>query len=276
MRRCSTACSRRSARPANPFRLDAEERAPQFACADRKKWYDPANLPVAFGSSTSTPPSAAVLFDLDGVLLDSEPLYTEATQAVVGRFGRTFDWTVKAEIIGRSSLEGARYTIEALSLPLSPEEYLAERAEHLDRLFANVPLMPGAAELVQKLHDLRVPIAVATSSTRRLFVQKTAPHAFFSRFDAVVCGDDPRVRALKPAPDIFLVAAGELGVAPERCLVIEDSLAGVAAARAAGARVVAMPDPNVDAARYTEATRVLRSLSELELAEFGLAERRSA
>ncbi len=217
--------------------------------------------------------TAAVLFDLDGVLLDSEPLYTEATQAVVSRFGKCFDWSVKCEIIGRSSLEGAVYTIEALSLPLSPEEYLAERAVHLDRLFANVPLMPGAADLVGRLVELGVPIAVATSSTRALFLQKTAPHGWFSRFDAVVCGDDPRVRALKPAPDIFLVAASELGVAPERCLVIEDSLAGVAAARAAGARVVAVPDPNVDARRYTEATRVLGSLAELDLAEFGLAQR---
>lgn len=229
---------------------------------------------MAFGSSIT--PTSAVLFDLDGVLIDSEPLYTQATQAVVSRFGKIFDWSVKSEIIGRSSLEGAVYTIEALALPMSPEEYLAERAVHLDRLFDDVPLMPGAAELVQRLDELGVPIAVATSSTRRLFLQKTAPHAFFSRFDAVVCGDDPRVKALKPAPDIFLVAASELGVAPEACLVIEDSLAGVAAARAAGARVVAVPDPNVDARRYTEATRVLTSLRELDLAEFGLSERRSA
>ena len=229
---------------------------------------------MAFGSS-SHPPSVAVLFDLDGVLIDSEPLYTQATQAVVGRFGKVFDWSVKSEIIGRSSLEGAVYTIEALALPLSPEEYLAERGVHLDRLFDNVPLMPGAAELVQRLDDLGVPIAVATSSARRLFLQKTAPHAFFSRFDAVVCGDDPRVRALKPAPDIFLVAAGELGVAPEQCLVIEDSLAGVAAARAAGARVVAVPDPHVDAKRYTQADRVLANLGQLDLAEFGLSAARA-
>lgn len=229
---------------------------------------------MAFGSSS--PPASAVLFDLDGVLIDSEPLYTEATQAVVGRFGKVFDWSVKSEIIGRSSLEGAIYTIAALALPLSPEEYLAERGVHLDRLFANVPLMPGAAELVQKLDELGVPIAVATSSTRRLYLQKTAPHACFSRFDAVVCGDDPRVRALKPAPDIFLVAASELGVDPARCLVVEDSLAGVAAARAAGARVVAVPDPNVDASRYTQADRVLTSLNELDLAEFGLSERRAS
>lgn len=224
---------------------------------------------MAFGSS-SHPPSLAVLFDLDGVLIDSEPLYTEATQAVVGRFGKVFDWSVKSEIIGRSSLEGALYTIAALSLPLSPEDYLEQRGVHLDRLFANVPLMPGAAELVQQLDQLGVPIAVATSSTRPLFLQKTAPHAFFSRFHAVVCGDDPRVRALKPAPDIFLVAAAELGVAAERCLVVEDSLAGVAAARAAGARVVAVPDPHVDASRYTQADRVLASLRQLDLAEFGL------
>lgn len=226
-------------------------------------------------SDDNRTPLAAVLFDLDGVLLDSEPLYTEATQAVVGRFGKVFDWSVKAEIIGRSSLEGARHTIDALSLPLSPEEYLEERGVHLDRLFANVPLMRGAQELVTTLLDRGIPIAVATSSTRPLFLQKTAPHAFFGRFDAVVCGDDPRVKALKPAPDIFLVAAAELSVSPERCLVIEDSLAGVSAARRAGARVIAVPDPNVDAKRYHEAECVLRSLDELDLTALGLNRRRA-
>jgi pseudouridine-5'-monophosphatase len=226
-------------------------------------------------SDENRSPLAAVLFDLDGVLLDSEPLYTEATQAVVGRFGKVFDWSVKGEIIGRSSLEGARYTIDALSLPLSPEEYLAERGAHLDRLFTNVPLMPGAKELVQELLDRGIPIAVATSSTRRLFLQKTLPHPFFGRFDAVVCGDDPRVKALKPAPDIFLVAAAELSVSPERCLVIEDSLAGVSAAKKAGARVIAVPDPNVDAKRYHEAERVLSSLMEIDLTELGLTGRRA-
>lgn len=204
----------------------------------------------------------AVIFDLDGVLLDTEPLYTQATQAVVGEWGKVFDWSVKADMIGRAALDGARYLVERLALPITPEEYIARSEPRLEALFENVAAMPGAEALVTSLAGRR-PIAVATSSVRRLYEIKVAPHPWFARFDAIVAGDDARVRALKPAPDIFLVAAERLGVDPAECVVIEDALAGVQAARAAGMRVIAMPDAHVDRARYAAADVIAASLDEV-------------
>lgn len=89
-------------------------------------------------------------------------------------------------------------------------------------------------------------------------------------FDCVVLGDDPEVHEGKPAPDVFLVVARRLGVAPEKCLVFEDSPAGIAAARRAGMHAVAVPDPNMSAAAYEQADQVLRSLEEFDPAAWGL------
>lgn len=211
-----------------------------------------------------------VIFDLDGVLLDTEPLYTRATQEVVDEFGVVFDWSVKAGMIGRSDLEGARHLVRSLGIALEPEEYLRRRKPILDRLFLSAQEMPGARALVQELRSRGVPLGVATSSAEHQFRLKTAHHDWFEGFAAVVCGDDPRVAAPKPAPDIFLVTAVALGAAPERCLVFEDSLSGVAAARAAGMRVVALPDPAVDAGLFSDADLVVRSFAELDLDALGV------
>jgi pseudouridine 5'-phosphatase len=211
-----------------------------------------------------------VIFDLDGVLLDTEPLYTRATQEIVAEWGKLFDWSIKGDMIGRSALDGARYLVDALELPVRPEEYLARRKPLLDALFPTAEPIAGARELVELLFDRGVPLAVATSSDSYQYRLKTTRHGWFSRFRAVVCGDDPRVGRLKPSPDIFLIAAREVGAEPARCLVFEDSLAGVAAARAAGMPVVALPDPNMDASRYQDADLVLASYAELELADLGL------
>ncbi len=211
-----------------------------------------------------------VIFDLDGVLLDTEPLYTQATQEVVDEFGVVFDWSVKSGMIGRSDLEGARHLVRSLGIALEPEEYLRRRKPILDRLFATAAEMPGARALVERLRERGVPLGVATSSAQYQYRLKTAHHDWFGAFSAVVCGDDPRVAAPKPAPDIFLVTARELGAEPARCVVFEDSLSGVAAARAAGMLVVALPDPAVDAAQFSAAHRVARRFDELDLDELGL------
>ena len=210
-------------------------------------------------------PARHVIFDLDGVLLDTEPLYTRATQAVIDEYGKVFDWAVKGDMIGKSSLEGARYLVQRLNLPISAEAYLARRAPLLDRMFPEVDELPGARAFVEALARRDVPMAVATSGERALTELKLTRHgAWFSAFRAIVHGDDPRVGALKPAPDIFLVAASELDADPASCLVFEDSLAGVAAARAAGMQVVALPDPEMDASRYSDAYVVVSGWAALD------------
>jgi pseudouridine-5'-monophosphatase len=215
---------------------------------------------VASSAAPSLAGIDAVIFDMDGVLLDTEKLYTQATQEILAPYGKQFDWATKARMMGRAPLVSAQVLIEATELPLSPEEFLAAKKPLLERLFPTCEPMPGAIELVERLSQRGMPLAVATSSERHYFEAKTRHHPWFSSFRVVVCGSDPEVGRHKPAPDIFLVAAERLGVRPESCLVFEDSVAGVEAARAAGMKVAAVPAPQADKNHYELAHYVLATL----------------
>lgn len=208
---------------------------------------------------------------MDGVLLDTEVFYTRVTQQIVGRYGKTFDWSLKSNMVGRPSIESARYLVEALALPMRPEEYLEEREAELVRWMPGAVAMPGAEELTRDLARGGFRLAVATSSSRHFFELKTTRHRawFESAFAAVIVGDDARVGRGKPAPDIFLCAAAALGAEPSACAVVEDSPVGVEAARAAGMQVVAVPYPGMDPARLADADLLASSLVELSPATFG-------
>jgi pseudouridine-5'-monophosphatase len=207
-----------------------------------------------------------VIFDMDGVLLDTERIYTEATQRIVGRFGKTYDWSIKGNMIGRPAIDSARYLVDALSLPITPEAYLEEREVLFEDLMPTAQAMPGARALTSALGARGIPMGVATSSSRAMYDLKTTHHRpWFASFAAIVLGDDPRVWRGKPAPDIFLVAAESLAAAPSSCVVIEDAPVGVQAARAAGMRVVAVPDQGMDRARFGEADLVVASLADLDV-----------
>jgi pseudouridine-5'-monophosphatase len=222
-----------------------------------------------FAMTLGRPPRYAI-FDLDGVLLDTEPLYTEAVAGVAARFGKVYDWSVKAECIGRGTLEAASIIVTALALPLTPLELIQERDRILVGLFATARAMPGAEAFTRALGRRGVPMAIATSTETRLYDTKAAPHRIWlSRFDAVVCGDDARVDRPKPAPDIFLAAASALGAEPAECVVFEDSPFGMTGALAAGMRVVALPDPAMDRARYVGAHVIAAGFSELALETLG-------
>jgi pseudouridine 5'-phosphatase len=219
-------------------------------------------------------PVRHIIFDLDGVLLDTEPLYTQATAAVAARFGKRYDWTVKSECIGRGTFEAARIIVDALALPLLPEELVRERDLTLVGLLGSAPPLPGARAFTDALSTRGVPLAIATSTESRLFSIKAAAHRdWLSIFGAVVCGDDPRVRRPKPGPDIFLAAADDLAAAPDDCLVFEDSPFGVEAARAAGMQVIALPDPAMDPARYRGADLVVSGFNQLTLTMLALEDR---
>jgi len=215
-------------------------------------------------------PARGVIFYLDGVLLDTEHFYTEVTDEICRVYGKRYDWSIKRHMIGRPSIESARYLVDALSLPISPEEYLERRAIRLDEMFPLSDGIPGAEALTRVLAARRIPIAVATSSERHLFERKTLKHGdWFSLFDSVVVGDDPRVKKGKPAPDVFLVAAAELGLRPADCVVFEDAPAGLAAAHAAGMQVVAIPDPGMDRAPYASADLVIDTYAEVVPEDLG-------
>jgi pseudouridine-5'-monophosphatase len=215
-----------------------------------------------------------VLFDLDGTLLDSEALYTEATQIVCDRYAASFSIELKRKIMGGDSREGAITVIEALGLPLTPEAYLAAREIELTRLMPGIAAMPGADALVARLAAERVPCCIATSGHRPITDTKLAQHPFLRALGPIVCGDDARVKRGKPAPDIFLVAAHELGVAAERCVVVEDTVNGVRAGVAAGMRTIAVVDPRFGfmPEHFPGAARTVSSLNELTHEVLGLAE----
>jgi pseudouridine-5'-monophosphatase len=214
-------------------------------------------------------PVSHVIFDLDGVLLDTERLYTQATQAVLDTFGKRYTWEAKQHMMGRSELVSAQILIDWFEIPLSPSEYLERRNEVLYRLIDDCEPLEGAPELVALLDQQQVPMAVATSSRRVVFERKTARHDWLEPIGEIVCGDDPEVGAFKPAPDIFLVAAKRLGAEPSRCVVFEDSPAGMAAGVAAGMQVVAVADPSLEASVFDGAEFVVRGYDELRLEDLG-------
>jgi HAD superfamily hydrolase (TIGR01509 family) len=212
-----------------------------------------------------------IIFDNDGLLLDTEPFYTKAHQAVAARFGKVFDWTVKSKMIGLRAEDSAGVMIRTLQLPLSVPEYLEARKQMLNELFPQAEPLPGAVRLSRHLHKIGIPMAVATSSDRHHFELKLTKHQeWFRIFKCIVKGDDPEIKNGKPAPDIFLLAARRMQASPENCLVFEDSPAGVAAARAAGMYVVAVPDPHMDDAVYDQAHQIIRNLNDVDLASWGL------
>jgi HAD superfamily hydrolase (TIGR01509 family) len=212
-----------------------------------------------------------VIYDMDGLLLDTEPFYTQVTQKIVERYGKTFDWSLKSQMIGKKAIDAAAILTAAMALPMTPMQYLREREAMLEELLPQAQPKPGAIRLTHHLHACGILQAVATSSDRRLYSIKTSRHSeWFAIFDIIVTGDDPSVAEGKPAPDIYRVAAARLQAEPNRCLVFEDAPAGVAAALAAGLHVVAVPDPGMDPDQLAAAHQVLPSLNEFNPTEWGL------
>jgi HAD superfamily hydrolase (TIGR01509 family) len=206
-----------------------------------------------------------VIYDLDGLLLDTEPLHALMIEKVVSRYGKVFDRSLQSKFSGRTALDSARMVIEMLELPVTAEAFLEEREIFLAQLLPQAEPLSGVVRLIQHLHQHRIPQAVASSSSRRSFRLKTTNHQeWFDLFDCIVLGDDPALKRGKPAPDIFLLTAQRLGAIPEQCLVFEDSIAGMQAALSAGMSVVVVPHADVDKQLYQDAHQILNSLTEFE------------
>ncbi|MEY4512087.1 MAG: hypothetical protein RLZZ450_4209 [Pseudomonadota bacterium] len=220
----------------------------------------------------SQPAISHAIFDLDGTLLDTEHLYTEAAIAVCKRYGAQFTHEIKRAVMGGDTLAGAHYVVKTLALPIEPARYVAEREVELHALLSQVVPMPGAIALLELLRKRGIPIAVATSGHRAVTLRKLENQPFLQQLDALVCGDDPRLKHPKPAPDIYLLAASELGADPRTCLVVEDSVNGLLAGLAAGMHTIALVDPRwgFDPALFAEAAHVVGSLTDLTLEQLGL------
>lgn len=206
-----------------------------------------------------------IIYDLDGLLLNTEPFYTQFNQTFVSRYGKVFDWSMKAKMLGKNAQSTARILVESLELPVTPEDYLREREIALNQLFPLAQPMPGTVRLTKYLHQHHIPQAVATSSARPTFQLKIREHQeWFRIFDPIVTGDDPAIKQGKPAPDIFLLAAQRLRTNPKTCLVFEDSPAGMTAARSAGMWVVGVPDANLDRQLCKDAHQLLDSITDFD------------
>jgi len=206
----------------------------------------------------------AVIFDLDGVLADSEPWWNEIDAKLLSEYGVIYRGEYHREVLGVSYRLAVEFYKKAFGLSASVEELMRRRGVIATEFFANrVGLFPSTKRTLERLREMKVRLAVATSSvsaSARPFLDRQELTPFF---DVIVTGDE--IERGKPDPDIYLRAAKKLGIGADACLVIEDALSGIAAGKAAGMRVAAIPDRRfVDARDYEkEADYVLGNLLEI-------------
>ncbi|XP_026660449.2 (DL)-glycerol-3-phosphatase 2-like isoform X2 [Phoenix dactylifera] len=159
-----------------------------------------------------SPPKGAithVIFDFDGTLIDTQPFYTLVQERILSRFGKPYDPSIEAKLMGKKPTESARIFVEETGLAglLTPEGFLEERNAMLTELFPSSQLLPGVKRLVSHLHANGIPMCVATGTYKHNFEVLTQNHGeTFAMMHHVVLGDDPEVKKRKPAPDVFLIA----------------------------------------------------------------------
>ena len=205
----------------------------------------------------------AVVFDLDGVLLDSEHVWDGVREELARERGGRWHPRAQAEMMGMSSTEWSRYMHEVIGLREPPAEINAEIVRRMQARYAeHLPLIDGAVGAVERLaRSFR--LALASSSNRPLIDLVLAQADLGAVFEVTVSSEE--VARGKPAPDVFLEAARRLGVAADRCAAIEDSGNGIRAARAAGMRVIAIPNRHYQPPAHVLALAdvVLQSIAEL-------------
>lgn len=206
---------------------------------------------------------AAVIFDMDGVLVDTEQVWEAVREELVADWGGRSLPGAQQAMMGMSSGEWSRYMHEELGLRASPAEINAEVVRRmLARYRRRLPLIDGAVDAVRRLADA-FPLAVASSSNRPLIDTVLATAGIAASFSTTVSSEE--VAHGKPSPDVYLEAARRLGTAPVRCAAVEDSASGIRAAHAAGMRVLAYPNAHYPPAADVLALAdvVLASLDEL-------------
>jgi HAD superfamily hydrolase (TIGR01509 family) len=207
----------------------------------------------------------AVVFDLDGVILQTEEVWDEVRGRYVVEHGGRYDEEAQRAMMGMSAPEWSRYLADELGVPGTPAQISADIVRLMEaRYREELPLIPGAVEAVERLAG-RWPLGLASSSNRPLIDTALALSGLDRSFTATVSSEE--VARGKPAPDVYLEAARRLTVAPDRCAAVEDSHSGIRSAKAAGMRVVAIPNPSFppDPEALALADLVLQSISDLDV-----------
>lgn len=242
----------------------------------------------------------AIIFDLDGTLLDTESLSDKAILQAFGdslpekvkeerrQDGNRLPWEIKKQIVGLRGGDWIPMVIayaqkhwgvakhgEPSDLPPPPsvEEMWRLWEENLNSFCPEVKACTGSVELVELLQaNTKLPLGIATSSRKAAVAAKRLKHEkIFKHMKEIVTGDDPAVRNGKPAPDMYIEAARRLGVEPSECLIFEDALSGVKSGKAAGCVVVAVPDPRMDKDIFTDdADIILDDLWHFDGSQWGL------
>jgi HAD superfamily hydrolase (TIGR01509 family) len=205
----------------------------------------------------------AVVFDMDGVLIDSEQVWDDVRERLAAERGGRWHEHAQGDMMGMSSPEWSRYMHETIGLAESPEEINAEIVRRMLQRYADgPPWLPGALDAVERM-AARFPLGLASSSNRELIQAVLEAGGVAGLFQTIVSSEE--VARGKPAPDVYLEAAQRLGVPPERAAAVEDSAAGIRSARAAGMLVVAIPNPHFPPGKeaLAQADVVLDSASSL-------------
>jgi beta-phosphoglucomutase family hydrolase len=203
----------------------------------------------------------AVIFDMDGVLVDSEPLHYEAEKKTLSRYGLTFNRDIHRKYIGYSNERTFwKDLIKEYGVSLNIESLMMEKKEYFNKHLHKIKLIKPAYTLLKQLKKTSILLALASSSSNALINTFLTQFSLEDFFSVVQSGDE--VEYGKPHPDIFLAAAEKLGVSPSNCVVIEDSLNGVKAGHAAGMIVIAVPNEYTKMLDFSIADHVIESLDD--------------
>ena len=192
--------------------------------------------------------------------------------------GKNFDWDTKTKILGSPEKTAGKIIVETFELKLTPEEFLKIRNSITPEYFKKCPFFPGAKEITDKFKkEFKFKTAIATSSGKINFDYKTFNKKEWLKedFDTFVLGDDPRIKNGKPAPDIFITAANDLGLQPKDCIMFEDSIQGITACISSGAKiVVGIPDSHLrdkaEEIKYDESVTKLVLLDKIKDFDFSI------
>ncbi|XP_021722820.1 bifunctional riboflavin kinase/FMN phosphatase-like isoform X1 [Chenopodium quinoa] len=212
---------------------------------------------------------SSVILDLDGTLLNTDQLVTDVLKSFLVKYGKQWDGREAHRIVGKTPPEASSAVVEAYELPCTAEEFAKAFTPMFSDHLSNIKPLPGANRLINHLHGHGIPMALASNSPRPFIEKKLSYNQGWKElFSAVIGGDE--VKSGKPSPDLFLEAANRLNVQPSSCLVIEDSLPGVTAGKAAGMEVIAVPSLPKQSHLYTMADKVINSLFDLRPEQWSL------